>query len=238
MKRAFLIITALMLLLLTGCAKNPGLEEDPRAFFAAWDKATQKDKVLEVAAKNYATEYPEELNLATDPGLLTMEDFTGPIVCFDNLKRTNAAIKQYTPDMPAEEYMKSNRLPVDDIKTLLYTEMSTFIKNYPEAVSDEKLTAIQQRKLPVIYMVTECTGYEDSIQYNVGPVYRRHFRNSFYRLDTGKLIAWESEPRHFKELDRMDSRNAPFDFNGKLVFSGYEEGSGVLEQVAAMLLNK
>ena len=214
MKRVFLIIMVLMLLLFTGCsAKNPSLEEKPGAFYDVWDQAIQKEKVLSVAMKNYAAEYPEELNLATHPGLLTMDDFTGPIVCFENAERKWAnGYYTYVPDMTAKKYMEHNELPADELKASTYISMSVFRKNYcSEVMTDEKLAAIQQRKIPVIYMVTEYTGYEGSKLYDIGPIYRRHIRNSFYRLDTGELIAWESEERHYEETDSLNTRKTVFD---------------------------
>ena len=221
---------------ITGCgSKVPGLEETPREFYEAWDKAVQLDKVKEVAAQNYASEYPEELNLATHPGLLTLDDFTGPIVQFKDPKGRNSAGWFHTPDMDSEEYKKQNLLQ-EGLSSKEYCSMKVFAEKYaPGVVSVEKLAVLQKKEIPVIYMLTECTGYNGFVLYDMGETYRRCFRNSFYRLDTGELVAWEAEPRYYVELNRMSIQNTSADYNNKRVFAKFEEGSGVLQPTVQML---
>lgn len=229
--------------LLTGCAANiPDLETERYAFYEMWDKSLPIDKILKKAAENCAFDYPEELNLARHPDLLSAADFTGPIICFYDPDSTHYPVgtgKMYIPNMAKERFITSNYFPKGN-ESRLWHAMAAILKDKDyetDFVSKEKLLALKQKKLPVVYMVLECTGYEDSagIEYDIGTIYTLTFRTGFYSYKTGELLAWEDEPRLYEREYCISSRDQNVDSNGKRVFASFEDGEGILVPTIRLL---
>lgn len=217
MKRRCFCILAI-LLCMTGCGV-PDLQDEPAKFMQAWDASLPTRQILRTARENYQTQYPAALDLAEHPGLVTADDFTGPIICFGD--------PLYIPDMEKTEFTERNSLP-ESLKARVYQSIARAFElrdDDENFFSNEKLEALKKDKIPVVYMVVECTGYGGAgTEYKKGTqtvrVQTLTWRTSFYSYDTGELLAWEDQPRHY-EMNMMLEENDGFktDQNGNYVFS-------------------
>lgn len=81
-------------------------------------------------------------------------------------------------------------------------------------------------------MVVECTGYAGA-----GTPYRKGtqtvlvqtltWRISFYSFDTGQLLAWEDQPRHYEMNVKLEeNKGFTTDQNGRYVFAGLLRAAG------------
>ena len=98
----------------------------------------------------------------------------------------------------------------------------------------EKRAFTEKNVLPegVVYMVVECTGYAGA-----GTPYRKGtqtvlvqtltWRISFYSFDTGQLLAWEDQPRHYEMNVKLEeNKGFTTDQNGRYVFAGLLRAAG------------
>ena len=233
MKRLTTCLLALILLF-SGCG-IPSFETEKADFYKAWDRALQVGRLAKAVRGNQASEYPEELNLAEHPGLVTAGDFTGPIFCFGD--------PLYIPDMTKKEYTASNPLPAD-LEARVYRSLALeFQRSEHEAefFSEEKLQALRRGEIPVVYMVLECTGYAgEGREYKDGvktvQVMTLTWRTSFYSAGTGELLGWEAQPRKYASATFMDGSYYTKDANGNFVFSKHAGGVDELAPALALLL--
>ena len=93
----------------------------------------------------------------------------------------------------------------------------------------------------MVYMVVECTGYAGAgTEYKKGTqtvlVQTLTWRTSFYRYDTGELLAWEDQPRHY-EMNMTLEENDGFrtDQNGNYVFSNLLPAGSPLDPAFGLL---
>ena len=234
MKRSKLIACILVCCLCLGACGSPDFETEKAKFYKAWEKALPVKQILAEARSRYAAEYPEELDLATHPGLVTAAQFTGPVICFGD--------PLYIPDMEKPEYLETNPLP-EDVKARNFISLPLKFQRQPyeEAFfSGEKLAALQKKEIPVIYMVIECTGYAGAgTSYKDGSrtvqVQTRTWRTSFYNFSTGELLAWENAPRRYASANVMDDSYYEEDQNGNLIFIKHIDGRDELDPVIEML---
>ena len=233
MKKVLTCILALCLSL-TGCGM-PDYETEPAKFMQAWDAALPTGKILKAAREHYRTDYPAALNLAEHPGLVTAEDFTGPIICFGD--------PLYIPNMEKTEFTEKNTLP-EDLKARRFESLTRAFELREDRdafFSEEKLAALKKRDIPVVYMVVECTGYGGAgTEYRKGTqtvrVQTLTWRTSFYRYDTGELLAWEDQPRHYEMNMTLEENNGfRTDQNGNYVFSNLLPAGSPLDPAFGLL---
>ena len=137
MKRK-LIVCILLCCLCLGACGSPDFATEKAKFYKAWEKALPVKQILATARSRYAAEYPEELDLAAHPGLLTAADFTGPIICFGD--------PLYIPDMQKPDYLEMNPLP-EDAAARVYISLPLKFQRQSyegEFFSDAKLAALQK----------------------------------------------------------------------------------------------
>lgn len=224
MKRLYFCILA-VLLCLTGC-RAPDFQTERAKFMQAWDAALPVGQILKKARENYQAKYPDDLNLSDHPDLLTADDFTGPIICFGD--------PLYIPDMEKRAFTEKNVLP-EGLKAKVFQSTARAFELRDDGgafFSNEKLKALKKHEIPVVYMVVECTGYAGA-----GTPYRKGtqtvlvqtltWRISFYSFDTGQLLAWEDQPRHYEMNVKLEeNKGFTTDQNGRYVFAGLLRAAG------------
>jgi hypothetical protein len=225
-------ILAATLLLVGGCAKKyeiPNLEANRDAFFNVWDSVLPTEKIEKDVLKNRATEYPEALNLETNPSVLSAEDFTGPVFWLRVPGETYINRQQYIPDMTREEFLTNDALP-DELE-LDTRDLEYLLRGYGgEFASEEKLAALQDGDLPIVYALIESTGYLDGGKTYYYPsgnsvtLYTPTWRVSYYSYPDGELLAWETADRPYQSGESMSLDNTALDVNGKCVLTRRQDG--------------
>lgn len=219
-----------------GCGKYiPTLVDDPEDFYEAWDEAAFAN--IKPNKIKLADVFPEELNMETHSGLIAPEDFTGPILCFDGEPHPyfNGA---FIPDQEISDYLANPTRP-EEIEFTAFTNSAERIPD--EFLSDEKLKALKRKKLPIVFAMVECTGYDHSttFYYRSGTaetVYWLGWRVSFYSYPDCELLGWETAARPYTEPEAMSLDTTDLLPNGKRVYQKDEEGRSVDEVDVTMKL--
>ena len=250
MKKVFsLVLTlalAVSLLLTGGCAKKydiPDLDTNRDAFFFIWDEVLPTEKIGESVLNNRAAEYPDELNLEIHPGILMAEAFTGPVFWLRVPDEKYADRQQYVPDMLREEYLANDSLP-DGLTLETQSFEYAICGNDSAFASEEKLAALQNGDIPIVYALIESTGYLDGGQtyyYRSGEtdtIYTPTWRVTYYSYPDGELLAWETADRHYQSGESISLDNISTDFNLKSVLRCREDGFAlvVMEESVKLLM--
>lgn len=222
-KRVFLRITVILttLSLITGCQKapeNPKLAEDPKHFYQEWDEAAFGNIDTTSLQEKLAATFPEHLNMEENSGLVQPEDFTGPIICLSG--NSDYQLNHiYVPNQDSWQYEKDPLFP-EQMEWIQYSPAAERIPE--EYLSDEKLVQLQNKQLPIVFAVVECTGYSGSriYYYPSGEdetVYWLDWRVSFYSYPDCELLGWESAGRPYSHPSSMSLQGAHPDGNGHRV---------------------
>ncbi|HWQ58863.1 MAG TPA: leucine-rich repeat domain-containing protein [Clostridia bacterium] len=130
-----------------------------------------------------AREFPEELNLANNAGLLSQHDVTGPFFIVTN-QYGNAIL----PDVDYEAGAEAAALPEG---FRLARAEDEALDGYRALIeTPEKLAAVASGEKKTVFVVLENIGYELLGRYDPDfELYEQVFRVSFYGLE-GNLLAW------------------------------------------------
>ncbi len=228
-----LIVLLMLLLPFGGCGKYiPTLADNPDDFYDAWDEMAfnniKPDKI------QLADDFPENLNMETHSDLIVPDSFTGPIICF-----TGKTKGIFIPDQEVSDYLANPALP-EEIEFTVYKSAAERIPD--RFLSDEKLKKLKERKLPIVFAMVECTGYDHITtyyyQYSNVPetVCWPGWRVSFYSYPDCELLGWETAARPYGEPEAMSLDSVRLLPNGKRLYRNDGEGAFLDELDVTMKL--
>ena len=165
------------------------------------------------AFASYDRGFPDELNLVSNPGLITEQDVTGPFFILSD-KQGNEIIRDVDFDGDAGDTQFAEDYA-------LVSAQDDYLAHYRDLIeTKEKLAAVASGEKETVFVVLESVGYNLVGEYQPKlELYEHVYRVAFYNLD-GELLAWRTASENLGKPMALTSSDYYSDTNGKCIYKG------------------